>query len=79
MLKSAPSLTTVLRGRNVFRTLRVVLGSTRHCNFGRFPAWIHSLMAVRMDLFDVWWGSVLVLVRGLVLNVGVGRLDLFLR
>jgi hypothetical protein len=36
-------------------------------------------MAVRIDLFDVWWGSVLVLVRGLVLNVGVGRLDLFLR
>jgi len=50
VLKSAPSLTTVLRGRNVLRTLRVVFGSTLHCNLGRLPACIHSLMPVRMDL-----------------------------
>ena len=50
MLKSAPSLTTVLRGLNVLRTLRVVFGSTLHCILGRLPACIHSLMPVRMDL-----------------------------
>jgi hypothetical protein len=50
VLKSAPSLTTVLRGRNVLRTLRVVFGSTLHCILGKFPACIHSLMPVRIDL-----------------------------
>ena len=50
VLKSAPSLTTVLRGRNVLRTLRVVFGSTLHCILGRLPACIHSLMPVRIDL-----------------------------
>lgn len=50
MLKSAPSRTTVLRSVNVFRTLRVVLGSTRHCILGRLPACIHSLALVKIDL-----------------------------
>ncbi len=43
----------VLRGRNVLRTLRVVLGSTRHCILGRLLPAIHCLSDESMDLLFV--------------------------